>query len=185
MEGENNGTQAQQGTQQQECRQQAAQQSKQAQQQAAQGAGEPAGDSGGASGKAAGADPAAYEAQLAERDKRIFELEAQIAEAAKTAEATEALKHESSELKAQGESERTDFRLQLAGARNVKAARALLDEHEGDIEALKAAEPWLFQDAGNKAQQTGKTGLPNAGASADADKQMKEWREIAGLSDDK
>ena len=83
----------------------------------------------------------AYEAQLAERDKRIEELEAQIADAAKTAEATEALKGEIAQLKEQGESERTDFRLQLAGARNVKAARALLGEHGGDIEALKAAEP--------------------------------------------
>ena len=185
MEGENNGTQAQQGTQQQENGQQAAQQPQQTQQQAAQGAGKPAGDTGGAPGTGAKADSAAYEAQLAERDKRIEELEAQIADAAKTAEAAEALRGEIAELKAQGESERTDFKLQIAGARNVKAAKALLDEHKGDIEALKAAEPWLFMDSTNaQAQQTGKTGLPNAGASVDADKQMKEWREIAGLADE-
>ena len=148
---------------QQEGQQQAAQQPQQAQQQAAQGVGEPARDTGGAPGNTAGADSAAYEAQLAERDKRISELEAQIADAAKTAEATEALKNEIAELKAQGESERIDFKLQLAGVRNVKAARALLDEHKGDIDALKAAEPWLFVDAaGAQVQQTGKTGLPNA-----------------------
>ena len=34
--------------------------------------------------------------------------------------------------------------LRLAGARSVKAARALLDEHGGDVGALKEAEPWLF-----------------------------------------
>ena len=186
MEGENNGTQAQQGTQQQENQQQTAQQPQQAQQQAAQGSGKPAGDPGGTAGTGTKADSAAYEAQLAERDKRIEELEAQIADAAKTAEAAEALRGEIAELKAQGESERTDFKLQLAGVRNVKAARALLDEHKGDIDALKAAEPWLFvEQSGAQAQQTGKTGLPNAGASVDSDKQMKEWREIAGLTDDK
>jgi len=144
MEGENNGTQAQQGTQQQESQQQTSQQPQQQAQAGAHGAGEPAGDSGGAAGAGAKAESEAYEAQLAERDKRIGELEAQIAEAAKTAEAAEALRGQIAELKAQGESERTDFKLQLAGARNVKASRALLDEHEGDIEALKAAESWLF-----------------------------------------
>jgi hypothetical protein len=90
---------------------------------------------------------------------------------------------EIAELKAQGESERIDFKLQLAGARNVKAARALLDEHKGDIDALKAAEPWLFAET--PAKQTGKTGLPNAGTTTDAEKQMKEWREIAGIADAK
>lgn len=184
MDGEQNGTQAQQqDTQQQGQQQQAAQQPQQETQQGTQGAGKPSGDPEGAAGTGEGAGSSAYEAQLAERDKRIAELEAQIADAAKTAEATEALKGEIAQLKAQGESERTDFKLQLAGARNVKAARALLDEHKGDIDALKAAEPWLFADA--PAKQTGKTGLPNAGTATDSDKQMKEWREIAGLADGK
>ena len=191
MDGEQNGTQAQQqDTQQQDTQQQGQQQQtpQQPQQQAQQktgasGAGKPAGDS---SGTSAGQfDSAAYEAQLAQRDSRIAELEAQVADAAKTAEAAEALRGEIAELKAQGEAERIDFKLQLAGVRNVKAAKALLDEHKGDIEALKAAERWLFvEQSGTQAQQTGKTGLPNAGASVDADKQMKEWREIAGLTDE-
>ena len=50
----------------------------------------------------------------------------------------------------------------------MKAARAVLDDHKGDIDALKAAEPWMFADELQK--QTGKTGLPNAGAAKDADK---------------
>lgn len=73
-------------------------------------------------------DVSAYEAQIAERAGRIAELEAQVAEAAKTAEATEQLKSQIEELKRQGESDRLDFELQLAGCRNVKAARAVLDE---------------------------------------------------------
>ena len=184
MDGEQNGTQVQQQDPQQEQqqRQMAQQPQQQAQQETgASSAGKPAGDSGGA--PAGQFDSAAYEAQLAQRDSRIAELEAQVADAAKTAEAAEALRGELAELKAQGESDRIDFKLQLAGCRNVKAARAVLDDHKGDIDALKAAEPWMFADAPQK--QTGKTGLPNAGAATDADKQMKEWREIAGLTDEK
>lgn len=38
---------------------------------------------------------------------------------------------------AQGESDRIDFKLQLAGVRNVKAARAILADHDNDIDKLK------------------------------------------------
>ena len=182
MDGEQNGAQAQQqDTQQQIQQQQEAQQPQQEAQQGTQSAGKPAEDPAAASGAGEATGSAAYEAQLAERDKRIAELEAQVADAAKTAEATEALKGEIAELKAQGESERIDFALQLAGACNVKAARALLGEHGGDVDALKVAEPWLFADA--PAKPAGKTGLPNAGTTTDADKQMEEWRDNAGLTD--
>lgn len=58
---------------------------------------------------AAGMDAPAYEVQIAERDNRIKELEAQVTEAAKTAEATEALKSQIEELKTQGESDRIEF----------------------------------------------------------------------------
>ena len=83
-----------------------------------------------------GVDISAYEAQIAERDSRIAELEAQVAEAAKTAEATEALKSQIEELKRQGESDRLDFELQLSGCRNVRAARAVLDDHGGDRKSV-------------------------------------------------
>jgi len=85
-----------------------------------------------------------YEKQIAERDEKIASLEAQVAEAAKNAETAEQLRGEIAELKAQGESDRIDFKLQLAGVRNVKAARALLADHGNDVDKLKEAEPWLF-----------------------------------------
>ncbi len=53
-----------------------------------------------------------------------------MAEAAKNAETADQLRGEIAELKAQGESDRIDFKLQLAGVRNVKAARALLFDHD-------------------------------------------------------
>lgn len=119
---------------------------------------------------------------VAERDEKIAALEAQVAEAAKNAEAAERLRGEIAELKAQGESDRIDSRLQLAGVRNVKAARAILADRGGDVDALKEAEPWLFADVLAR-QQGGKTGLPNAGTSTDAGKTMKRWRRFAGLDD--
>ena len=130
-----------------------------------------------------------YEKQIAERDEKIASLEAQVAEAAKNAETAEQLRGEIAELKAQGESDRIDFKLQLAGVRNVKAARALLADHDNDVDKLKEAEPWLFEALGKHAKGgnasgSGTTGLPNAGAASDEGKTLKHWREIAGLTDD-
>lgn len=130
-----------------------------------------------------------YEKQIAERDEKIALLEAQVAEAAKNAETAEQLRGEIAELKAQGESDRIDFKLQLAGVRNVKAARALLSDHDNDVDKLKEAEPWLFEAGGKHAKGgnaggSGTTGLPNAGAASDEGKTLKHWREIAGLTDD-
>lgn len=130
-----------------------------------------------------------YEKQIAERDARIAELEGQVAEAAKNAETAEQLRGEIAELKAQGESDRIDFKLQLAGVRNVKAARALLSDHGNDVDKLKEAEPWLFETTGKHAKGgagggSGTTGLPNAGAASDEGKTLKHWREIAGLTDE-
>ena len=123
-----------------------------------------------------------WEKAVAERDEKIAALEAQVAEVAKNAETAEQLRGEIAELKAQGESDRIDFRLQLAGVRNVKAARAILTDHGGDVDALKEAEPWLFVGTPVK-QPGGKTGLPNAGTSTDAGKTMRRWRKLAGLDD--
>lgn len=93
-----------------------------------------------------------WEKAVAERDEKIAALEAQVAEAAKNAETAEQLRGEVTELKAQDESDRIDFKLPLAGVRNVKAARAVLGDHGGDVDALKEAEPWLFADAPAKQQ---------------------------------
>ncbi len=129
-----------------------------------------------------------YEKQIAERDEKIASLEAQVAEAAKNAETAEQLRGEIADLKARGESDRIDFKLQLAGVRNVKAARALLSDHGNDVDKLKEAEPWLFEASGKHAKGgnsgSGTTGLPNAGAASDEGKTLKHWREIAGLTDE-
>lgn len=125
-----------------------------------------------------------YEAALKERDARIAELEGKIAQAAKTAESAEKLRAEMDELRRQGDEQRVGFELQLAGARNVKAARALLPDYD-DVEKLRAAEPWLFGAGSPVPAQSGATGLPNAGTATDKGAQMRRWRKIAGIEDDK
>ena len=173
MDGETNGGQeATQGAQDQ------AQQQGQEQQETQQGQQE-----------VTGGNAPDYEKQIADRDARIAELEGEVAEAARNAETAEQLRGEIAELKARGESDRVDFKLQLAGVRNVKAARALLADHGNDVDKLKEAEPWLFDATGKHAKGgnaggSGATGLPNAGAASDEGKTLKHWREIAGLTDD-
>lgn len=144
------------------------------------------GDSGNAAGgetntvsEVTGADE--FKAQLAERDREIASLKAQVVEAAKSAEAADALNARIAELEAKAESERVDFELKLASCRSTRAGKALLDEHDGDIAALKAAEPWLFEE--KDAAPAGVTGLPNAGTASSDDAQIAHWREIAGLDD--
>lgn len=58
-----------------------------------------------------------------------------------------------------GEEQRIGFELQIAGTRNVKAARALLSNYDDDIEKLKAAKPWLFEAGTPAPAQTGAMGL--------------------------
>lgn len=146
------------------------------------------GSSGGNSaGGAAGATD--YEKAIGERDARIAELEAQVAEAAKSAQTADELRAQIAELKAQGESDRIDFKLQLAGARNLKAARAVLADHDGDVEALKAAEPWLFAQAGGASQLTshefGATGMEPARVAGGSDERdLRRWERIAGLTEE-
>ena len=142
------------------------------------------GGSGGEGGDALARARAEYEAALKERDERIAALEGEIAEAARTAESAERMRAEMDELRRKGDEERVGFELQIAGARNVKAARALLPDYDNDIDKLKAAEPWLFGAGAAAPAQAGATGLPNAGAATDEGAQMRRWRAIAGIDDE-
>ena len=126
-----------------------------------------------------------YAAELAkrdpsinERDGKIAELEGKLADAEKLGQQAESLKSENEQLKNQAASDRIDFALQLAGCRNVKAARAVLDDYDGDVEKLKAAEPYLFA---MQSEQSGATGLSNAGTAGENGKDEKRWRKLVGL----
>lgn len=102
-----------------------------------------------------------------------------MAEAFKSTEAAEGLAKQIEEMKAAADAERIGYELKLAGCRSVRAGRVLLAEHEGDMAALKKAEPWLFGDVPGG----GATGLEPAGASKGEGDEMKRWYEIAGIED--
>ena len=74
---------------------------------------------------------------MAAKDKEIEELKAQMAEMSATKEGREKLEKRISELEAQNKDDRVTFQLQLAGCKNVKAAKALLDDYDGDIDKMK------------------------------------------------
>lgn len=140
----------------------------------AQVAGEPQAQmTGGGGSNNAAKMRADYKAALAERDARIKELEGEIAEAAKTAESAEKMRKKTDKQRHQGEEQRVGFEPQMAGARNVKAARALLSDYDNDIDKLKAAESWLFGADSSAPAQTGATGLPNKGAATDKGAKMQ------------
>ena len=134
-------------------------------------------------GEGAGVDNSAdadaeYRAALAERDRKIAELEAQVAEAFKSTEAAEGLAKQIEEMRAAADAERIGYELKLAGCRSVRAGRVLLADHKGDMAALKKAEPWLFGGGPG-----GATGLEPAGASKGEGDEMRRWYEIAGIED--
>lgn len=110
-----------------------------------------------------------YQRDIAAKDKEIADLKAQIAEAAKTEEGRKALEEKIAKLEANQKDERVTHKLELAGCRNTKAAKALLDNYDGDVAKLKEDCPYLFSDGKNK--QTGSTGLKPDG---DADKALDE-----------
>lgn len=101
-----------------------------------------------------------YQAALKAKAAQIAELQGKVTDAAKTAEATEALNAEIAALKRQMADERVEFALRVVGAPSVKTAKALLEEHDGDVAALVAAEPWLFEGA--EATRKGLHKLPPA-----------------------
>ena len=122
-------------------------------------------------------DPAPdYRALLDAQDERIRELESQVAEAAKSKESADRLAAEIERLRADAAEERVGYELRLAGVRNVVAARALLGERSGNVAALKAAEPWLFEDG----PAGGTTGLEPAGAAGGDDGELRRWRGSRG-----
>ncbi|WP_294162262.1 hypothetical protein [uncultured Senegalimassilia sp.] len=134
-----------------------------------EGAGE--GGNGGEGGKpGATVNRHKYERDLEAKDKEIEELKAQIAEAAKTKEGREELEKKMDDLKAQMASEKVGYQLELAGCVNVKAAKALLDDYDGDVAKLKEACPYLF----GKEKQTGTTGMKPGGAPSGEAKTIKE-----------
>lgn len=109
-----------------------------------------------------------YQRDIEAKDKQIAELQAQLDEKSKTEEGRAALKEELDKLKAEMADERVDHKLELAGCRNAKAAKALLEDYDGDVAKLKEACPYLF----GTEKKTGSTGLKPEGGAGDLDDKL-------------
>ena len=124
------------------------------------------------------------DARYSEALARIEELEGQVEAATKSAETEKELRREIRGLKKQAKDDRIDFELRLAGAKNIKAARAVLADHDGDVKSLKEAEPWLFEAKAKKEVEEsagGTTGLKPDGLSDGGEDDVRYWLELAGL----
>lgn len=118
-----------------------------------------------------------YERDMKEKDDRIAELEAKVAESAKTEEGRKKLQDEIDKLKQEQADERITYKLELEHCVNVKAAKALLDDYDGDVSKLKADCPYLFE--GEK--KSGSTGGKPAGAPDASEKRLAEARKASGI----
>ena len=108
-----------------------------------------------------------YARDMKAKDDKIAELQAQLDEKSKTEQGRAELKDELEKLKAEMADERVAHKLEMAGCRNVKAARALLEDYDGDVDKLKEDCPYLFSDDRKK----GSTGLKPDGDAGKAEEE--------------
>lgn len=102
-----------------------------------------------------------YERDIKAKDDEIAALKAEVEKAAETKQGRDELNSKIASLEQKIQDERTAHALELAGCKNTKAAKALLDDYEGDVAKLKAECPYLFESE----QKKGSTGYkPSGGA---------------------
>ena len=118
-----------------------------------------------------------HDKEVAALQKTIEDLQAKIDDAAKTEKAREELKKEIQSAHDAIKEEKLNWQLEKAGCKSIKAAKALLDDYEGDIKMLKAECPFLFEDETPKGSTGGKPG----GALDDKSKREAKAVEAAGL----
>ena len=115
---------------------------------------------------------------MAEKDEEIAELKEQLKEAGKKAESGEEALKKVGELEARLEDEKVSGALRLAGCVNEKAAKALLEDYEGDVAKLKEGCPYLF----GAVKQTGSTGARQGGAPSASEELVAKARAAAGTT---
>ena len=122
---------------------------------------EPAGGEGGK-----GPNVHKLERDVANRDKRIKELEEQLAAATggqKTAEERIAgIEEQLKAMEAERDAAKADARLTEAGCIDCELGRAALASFDGDVDKLKEAKPYLFKANGPEPRSTG--GKPDGDA---------------------
>lgn len=95
-----------------------------------------------------------HDKEVAELNAEIAKLKAEAKDAAENKAKREEFEKKAADLEAKMAEAETAHRLELAGCRSVKAAKALLDDYDGDVSKLKAEHPYLFEAE----KQTGRAG---------------------------
>ncbi len=121
-----------------------------------------------------------HDREMAEKDKQIAELQAQLEEKSKTEEGRAELKKELEDAKASIADMKVSHKLELLGCKNVKAAKALLEDYDNDPVKLKEGEPYLFGED-EEPKKKGTTGKKPAGPPDSAEERTRKAREAAGL----
>ena len=116
-----------------------------------------------------------HDKEVAALNKKIEELQSQIDDAAKTEKARDDLKKEIQKARDDIKEEKLNWQLEKAGCKNLKAAKVLLDDYEGDISKLKADCPYLFEDE----KPSGSTGGKPSGPTDDKEKRLEMARKAA------
>lgn len=127
-----------------------------------------------------GISKAKYQREMEERDSKIQELTKALEDAqghGKTADEQIAnLTRDLEDFKAKLANEKTDAALSAAGCLNVKAAKAVLADYDGDIEKLASDCPYLFK------RQQAASGLKPEGVATTHDELVRKAREAAGTT---
>lgn len=87
-----------------------------------------------------------HDKEVAELKKQIEELKADAAEAAESKAKRAEYEKKVNDLEGKLADSELSRKLEKVGCRSVKAAKALLADYDGDIEKLRAAEPFLFEE---------------------------------------
>jgi hypothetical protein len=114
------------------------------------------------------------ERDVANRDKRIAELEAQLKAKGEEGAGYESrlaeLEKSFAASKAEAEAAKADAALTAAGCVDCELARTALGAYEGDVEKLKEAKPYLFKAQGGSMG----TGGRQAGSADSAPKSIRD-----------
>ena len=101
-----------------------------------------------------------HDKEVEKLNAEIAKLKAEAKDAAENKAKREEYEKKVSDLEAKMADSETTHRLELAGCRSVKAAKALLEDFGGDVSKLKAEHPYLFEAE----KQTGRAGGKPGGA---------------------
>lgn len=136
-------------------------------------------DTGGGEGNTVNAHK--YERDMANKDKEIESLKAQLKELtdakAANGDQTAQLRKELDEMKQSLADEKANSALSKAGCIDLDLARTALAAYDGDVAKLREAKPYLFAEPDKTPRSTG--GRP-AGGPTD-DEQLERYRRVAGL----